>query len=186
MARRVIRLKDSLFPKEVNSLITYPLLETFRNALLGIFGFALSDFYGDIIGKHIETTQGFSTAFGVACIKHDKKDLYQYYSELSIDAADRFDRELGQLLVLNRLLLGYDTKVQFVAEALAVPERSLDLCSHCSKVFRKVDMHRESNLLLCPNCKNKLAGNFLENNYYNEARDFVEKEMEIYKNEEDI
>lgn len=120
-------------PGEIKSLIDRSFLEALRNELYWVFNLSLGDYAYDSAASN-GGTGGWDVAFGLACIKTNKKEIYTYYRSLPWYDSDIFDGEVEEMLINERLVRrGYE--LEHIREELAIEETEIGCCDFCGKYF---------------------------------------------------
>jgi hypothetical protein len=127
-------------PGDIRALIDYDFLKMLQNELYMIFNLSLEDYEYDNSALD-GGTSGWGVAFGLTCIKSNKKQIYDYYRTLSWDESDIFDGLVVGMMSENRLVLP-KSKTDYLCEALCLPQDEIGECWVCGKCFLKGQLIR--------------------------------------------
>jgi hypothetical protein len=165
-------------PDDIKKLITKEFLSNFRDELYKISNFSLEDFYMDTL-VHYESSSGWDTAFGLACISSNLDELYRYTQTLPWYDWDLFCSEVDDMLLENKLMLDgfFD---DYIAEKLNLKQEDFGQCTWCGKRFLFKNMvidhtldytdedgnFEESCYYICNKCAKKRCGESESANEY--------------------
>lgn len=178
-------------PQEYRSMCDKKFLEVFRHELYKIYNLSLQDFSSDSVLIDGGTC-GWNTAFGMACLKTNKSELFKYYITLDWYDSDLFDEEIRILMEEYKLVLK-GTLENFIAQNLNLDISEFTYCSKCGKYFLITDMTRDKELYqtyvdceaieeakydcyICDECRDKDIEKYPNaNTYYRESCEIVDE-----------
>lgn len=138
-------------PQNVKEKITKDFLKVFMNELYSMGLLSLGDFYIDSL-VYSESTSGWDTAFGVACVKTNNKELREYADNLPWYEYDLFCEDVGDLILKNKLILKGDLDdVIYKQTGLKVGD-DYGCCLACGKRFPKSLMTVSDGYNVCLEC----------------------------------
>jgi hypothetical protein len=173
--------QDYIMPDEIKNAMTREFMQTLRRELYLIFNMSLCDWENDIARSSV--TSGWWTAFGLACIKHDLKHIYEYTRWLDYHDKDHFGYEVVEMLVEHKQLLP-DGINYYIHEQLEVDWLDFRYCIRCKRQFLISDMWLENpdatqeqfKTFYCNRCQERERGeSTAANNYYKQGLKIVDE-----------
>jgi hypothetical protein len=170
-------------PRHIRKLIDKQFCVAFRDELCKIFNFSLEDFEADTL-FNVEITGGWTTAFGLACIKcgmknSDMKKLYEYYDSLNCDDSDFFASDVDKIMVKNKMFLKGSID-DLISKELKLDHSEFDQCRVCGKRFLTINMTEEYDgeidwlSYICDKC-NSPEDDQNANEYYKEGIEIIKQ-----------
>lgn len=140
-------------PQIIKEIIDRDFLIVFRDELYKISNFSLSDFaYESALGEG--GTGGWYVAFGLACIRSNKDELFKYRNSLPWYESDMFDSDVGELMCEHNLVLK-GTIDDLIIKELGLNYFEFDVCAYCGKRFLTKNMIKEDGYHVCDKCRLK-------------------------------
>jgi hypothetical protein len=161
-------------PDNIKQMIDKNLLSAMRNELYWVSNLSLSDYAYESAATN-SGTAGWNVALALACLKTNKREVYEYYRTLPWYDSDTFDGQFEQMLITEGLVRpGYE--IDHVCEELKLSVDDVGCCEHCGKVFFKeqliksyVSHNPDWDVYLCQQCDiktNHKDESTSANNYY--------------------
>lgn len=174
-------------PEDIRVLIDYDFLAMLQNELYMIFNLSLEDYEYDSPALEIETS-GWDVAFGLTCIKSDRKQIYEYFRTLDWEEWVLFYDAVVDMMVKSKIILP-KSKTDYISEALCLPHDEIGECWVCGKCFHKHQLIRHADPDVedwvdyrCNSCDTKLKHpeqSQSANEYYRNGTRIMRKELNV-------